>query len=314
MVEITKDALLKLILTADDEALGEGAEPKQRTMLVVSKVMNKLNYTSFVVAGSATPEIVKRIREIHQSLYRQSDIAIGGIHGGIFMFRDIFIRVDIPMIFGSVKIDPIALGNFSENQVGWLHSRPADLKMYMDQFIDIMDFAGCVGHLGSYKRPPAGTLETLWLAAFQLQAAAATLAVAFDFRGAIQSAIIGAELAVKGGLKYCGASEKELKDHGHNLASAAKAFSTKQKKFDTNRVLATIARLPPYVANRYSAHQPGRVETGHIVMGAQYIAGEVARQISEHSMREAMQEFSERTYPGLDTSLGANKSANKSGS
>ena len=67
-------------------------------------------------------------------------------------------------------------------------------------------------------------------------------------------------------------------------------------EFDINRVLVAINRLPPYVENRYSATQPSRIETGHIAMCAQYIAGEVMRQVTGFSIRPAF-ELSERIYP-----------------
>jgi hypothetical protein len=135
-------------------------------------------------------------------------LAVGGIHGGIFMFRDVFARIDIPMAYGKVAIEPLKLTDLSDTQIKWLCSRSADLQMFLDQFTDIFDFAGSVATFGDYKRPTKEALEVFWLAAFQLQAAAAALSAAFDFRGAVQSAILGAELALKGGLAAIGADEK----------------------------------------------------------------------------------------------------------
>jgi hypothetical protein len=261
--------------------------------------MEKLNYKGFAIMGSAAPSIVKRITRIHESLYRPSDLAVGGIHGGIFMFRDVFARISVPIVYGLVNIDPLKLNDFSPMQVKWLCSRPHELHMYLDQFTDIFDFAGGIGNLGQYKPPPQEALEIFWLAAFQFQSAAAALSVAFDFRGAVQSAIIGAELALKGGLAATGHDEKGRRRHGHDLSSAAEAFSNVQQQFDLERVLTTIKRLPPYVENRYSPNQPNRLETGHIVMGAQYIAGEVMRQITGYSLRTAQSRPSERVYPAI---------------
>jgi hypothetical protein len=99
-----------------------------------------------------------------------------------------------------VALDPFTLTDLTKNQLGWLATRPADYQGFLDQFSDIMDFAGGLGHFADYKRPPDAAVELFWLAAFQLQAAAATLSAAFDFRGAIQSALIGAEISIKAGL------------------------------------------------------------------------------------------------------------------
>jgi hypothetical protein len=169
--------------------------------------------------------------------------------------------------------------------------------MYLDRFIDIFDVASGVGHLADYKVPPKESLEMFQLAAFQLQAAAAILSVAFDFRGAVQSALIGAELALKAGLAAMRVDEEGRREHGHDLASAAQALAGMQPGLDIQTVLTTIKRLPEYVENRYSPNQPPRAETGHIAMGAQYIAGKVMRQMTGYSVRSALKPSIVREYP-----------------
>ena len=231
-------------------------------------------------------------------------VAIIGVHGGVFMFRDVFARIYIPLGYGRVRIEPLALTDLSPTQIEWLCSRPEDLRMFSDQFTDIFDFAGGVAHLGNYKRPPPDALEIFRLAAFQLQAAAATLSVAFDPRGPIQSALIGVELALKAGLAAHGADDKQRKMHGHDLASAARAFLAAAPNFDVQRVLSALKRLPPYVENRYSSAQPDRMQTGQIVMTAQYVAGEVMRQIAGFSIRASLTPPSERIYPAEQQGTG----------
>jgi hypothetical protein len=297
--DVSDEQLLKLILRTDDELMSEGVSPSQRTVHIIPRVMEQLGFRDFVFLGTGAPEISKKIASIHQSLYRRQDIAAGGVHGGIFMFRDVFVRIDVPIIYGQVTIDPLALAQFNPMQVRWIQNRPDDFKMFIDQFIDIFDFAGGIATMADYKRPPNNVMDTIWLATFQFQAAAATLSAAFDTRGAIQSSLIGAELALKSGLTFAGISESARRAHGHNLVSAATEFSKSQSNFDIDRVSATIKRLPPYVANRYSPVQPNRKETGHIAMGAQYIAGEVMRQMTGHSVRSALVDFPKRTYPFL---------------
>jgi hypothetical protein len=294
--DVSDSKLFELVLAADEEALAEGLSPKQRGLATVRKVLKKLGYT-FVMTGSGMSPIGERVLAMHRSLYRGSDLAVGGIHGGIFMFRDVFARIYIPFGYGQMSVDPFQLTDLSEPQLRWLASRPQDLAAFHDQFIDIFDFAGTLGRLGDYKMPPKEALELFQLASFQLQAAAAALSVAFDFRGAIQSCLIGAELSLKAGLAAQGVPEKVWRKHGHDLASAANAFSNGCQAFDLDRVLRTVQRLPQYVENRYSPEQPDRVAVGHIVMGAQYIAGEVARQIGEFSIRSALNPPAQRVYP-----------------
>ncbi|MCK1515071.1 hypothetical protein IVB22_21380 [Bradyrhizobium sp. 190] len=170
--------------------MDEGAAPNQRGLRVTSKVMKNLGYGGYVLFGSGAHPMVAEILSVHSSKYRQKDLGMGGVHGGIFMFRDVFARIYIPFAYGTVKLDPFTLTDLTKNQLAWLAIRPADYQSFLDQFSDTMYFAGTPR---SYKRPPDTALELFWLAAVQLQAAAATLSAAFDFRGAIQSALIGAE-------------------------------------------------------------------------------------------------------------------------
>jgi hypothetical protein len=70
-----------------------------------------------------------------------------------------------------------------------------------------------------------------------------------------------------------------------------------QLGLDIQTVLTTIKRLPEYVESRYSPNQPPRAETGHIAMGAQYIAGKVMRQMTGYSVRSALKPSIVREYP-----------------
>lgn len=297
MQNMTKEQLRDLIVAADDEALLEGYAPKQRGLHIVSKVMKKLGVDGFTILGENAHPMVAQILGVHSALYCSSDLAIGGVHGGVFMFRDVFARIDIPIVFGQAVLDPFTLTDLTKNQLGWLASRPKDVRLFLDQFSDIADFAGGIGGSAAYKLPPKAALELFWLAAFQLQGAAAALSVAFDFRGAIQSALIGTELAIKAGLVAGGATEQGYRKHGHDLKSAANAFREKYANFDVARILRVISIFPKYVENRYSPIQPSRIETGHLVMGAQYIAGEVMRQVAGYTIRDAALEPMVRTYP-----------------
>ena len=281
----TYDELMKLILVCDGELLNEGIPPKGRNIDVPRRVMEKLGHSSFIVFGQSVPPILNRIREIHSSLYRTKDIAIGGIHGGFFMFRDIYCSFHIPIIFGQVSISPISLLDLNPNQLRWLQSLPTEMKKFINQFIDVFDFAGAVFNLGEYKCPPEAALELFHLAAFQFQSAAATLNNAFDPRGAIQSSILGAELALKGGVVATGFDIEKLKvEFGHNKQKAAVHIAKHFPNFNIAKVTEALNLLPEYVKNRYSKNQPGRIETGDIVMNAQFIAGEVMRSVSDFTI------------------------------
>ena len=177
MTNVSDEELLKLIIIADDEELAAGTVPKARSLKVVPKVMERLGYKSFVLLGQHADPTAKRIFELHESLYRISDLSIGALHGGVFMFRDVFARIYIPIVSGRVSVNPFKLTDLTAAQIRWLLSRPGDVEVFLDQFTDIFDFAGGIGPCAQFNPPPEESLEIMRLAAFQFQAAAATLLI-----------------------------------------------------------------------------------------------------------------------------------------
>jgi hypothetical protein len=177
-------------------------------------------------------------------------------------------------------------------------ARP-DIYTYYDQFADLFDLSYGRQELG-HTRPVNDHCKSLMeLSHFQLQAAAAVVTGAYDFRGAVQSALIGTELALKAGLAANGEDENKIKTYGHILPKAIDSLAAYEPKFDADRVRKVAGTFPPYVANRYSPIQPERREIGHIIMGAQYIASEVMRQLSIRNFRTEGPMTFERVYPSI---------------
>ena len=285
MQELDDQAIRELISTIEDELLADGLDPKQRHFQLPVKAMERLGYTSFPLSGPDEPALLRRIRAIHRTLYRTKDVAVRALHGGAFMFRDIAVEVRVPMFFGSVRIHPFEHNDLSPGQKEWLASDPEQVEAYVSTFCDIFDFSACFCSFDGYSEPPAAALPLLNLAAFQLQGAGATLCAAFDGRGAIQSSLIGAELALKAALAGNGASDKDLEKYRHDLDRLARAVTEIYERFELTSVSARISELPKLVENRYSSDQPSRMETGNIVMASQHIAGAVARALTGGSFR-----------------------------
>ena len=285
MQDLDDQQIWYLISAIEDELLAAGLDPKERHFHLPVKAMERLGYTSFALSGPDEPVLLRRIRAIQQTLYRSKDVAVGGLHGGAFMFRGIAVEVHVPLFFGSVKIRPFEHNDLSPRQREWLASDPEQVEAYVSTFCDIFDFSACLYSYSDYDRPPDGAMRLLGLAAFQLQGAAATLCAAFDERGAIQSSLVGAELALKAALAGNGADDAKLKRYGHDLQRLAKAVGTVYSEFDLTLVTTRIRRLPELVDNRYSTQQPSRMETGDIVMACQSIAGAVARTLTGGSLQ-----------------------------
>ena len=289
MPEPTDQELFDLILQLENELYAEGMNPKHRAWHLPIKAMERLGYKSIAVAGRNSPKILQRIRSLHKQLYRPRDVAAGGVHGGVFMFRGIAAAVHIPIVYGRAKINPFVFCDLLPRQIEWLQSDAKRAEAYRNTFCDLFDLAGCIFFFADYEQPTGRAGELFGLAAFQLQGASASLCAAFDVRGAVQSALIGAELSLKGALAAKGISEAQLKIYGHDRSKLVTEMEKQYAAFETEAVRSRMQRLPMLVPNRYSSDQPTRMETGEIVMDSQFIAGAAARAASGGSLRHKVQ-------------------------
>ena len=285
MPKLTDQELLDLILGLEDELLAEGMDPKKRAVDLPIRAMEKLGYQSFTLSGPHAPEVLQRIYSIQKSLYRKKDIGVGGVHGGAFMFRGIAVAIRIPLFFGTVKLKPFDHNDLSRRQIEWLQSDAKHIESYVVTFCDLFDLAGCVMSYSGYMQPTGLAASLFGLVMFQIQAAGATLCAAFDERGAVQSSLIAAELSLKAALAAKGKNEAELKSFGHDRSKLVDEVDQLYQKFDTALVRSRMQVLPDLVPNRYSSAQPSRMETGEIVMAAQFLAGEAARAVTGGSLR-----------------------------
>ncbi|MCK1636756.1 hypothetical protein IVA95_03890 [Bradyrhizobium sp. 157] len=137
--------------------MDEGAAPNQRGLRVTSKVMKNLGYGGYVLFGSGAHPMVAEILSVHSSKYRQKDLGMGGVHGGIFIFRDVFARIYIPFAYGTVKLDPFTLTDLTKNQLAWLAIRPADYQGFWISFRTPWIF---LGHLAAINVHPTPHLSS----------------------------------------------------------------------------------------------------------------------------------------------------------
>lgn len=226
------------------------------------------------------------------------------------MFRDVFIPIRIPIIYGQPSFSPLMLldGELSQEQVEWMFSDRMSGHTFFDQVIDLMDFVyGLDDRLklsGNGSRAVA-----FWRnAKCHLEGAAATLCGSFDLQCIVQNSCLAVELSLKGALLDRGFTEKELSDRktfGHSLPALAKEVFRQFPSIDQERISFVSERMPKLVANRYSGEQKSRRELGMIAMNAQFVAGEVLRQFSDRNLRASFGrdgdwDFSIRHYPNCD--------------
>lgn len=295
--EIGEEELLYLVGSTDTEFFHAGFDIEKRYWEVPRSVMKKLGFVSYIEGGNGKPFILDRIEKIYGLIYRKQDIAMGG-HIGVFMYRDIFARIGVLHVFGTVQLNPFDHVKLTPFQLRIIQTEPNEMAIFVDQFCDLADVQFGISAL---KVPFSGmelVKRFIDLSQLHMHGAAAILTGGYDFRGAVQNALLGTELALKAAVVAQGLNEDEIKKKfGHDLAKLISAVETAWPKFDAVRVRRVVGSQPDYVPNRYASTQPGRREVGHIVMGAQYILSEVVRQFSDTNFRSGLLPPSERQYP-----------------
>ena len=99
---------------------------------------------------------------------------------------------------------------------------------------------------------------------------------------------MGAELALKGALRGRNFTEEQLRGrpYGHNLNNLIRSVGNEYEGFDEDRALEHCRDLPQLVENKYTVDQPSRAETGNYVISCQFVAGEVARPLTNWRLQD----------------------------
>ena len=294
----SNEELEAFAIKADDDGLTAGEEPRQRAFSNILRILKYLKIDNVALTGVDVPSIVTRIHQANDRLFRPKDKQEGGIHLGFFMFRDIFCRLYVPIMFGSPQVDFVKLLDLSDDQKRWMSTDHEAMARFDDQAFDLFDFGYGFMEFGYTRAVNDQAKELIYRAHVHLESAAATATSAFDFRGTLQSSLLATELALKAALAGNGVSDAILRnDIGHNLSKAVAALKEVEPNFDVERVGRAISSFPNFVISRYEGKQPDRRETGDILMKAQYIASEVTRAFTTRNIRKDLPLTTSRTYP-----------------
>lgn len=294
-----------LVMEIDAILIEEGFEPFQRPLNACSRIADKLGI-SFSI-GLEKDDFVEAVHSIYESLYRPTDLYSPPMHIGTVMFRDIFLPLKIPVVYGAPAVDPIkSLDGVPENTIKWIFQNDDAAYTFIDQWMDLFDFAYALDDVSKLKDHADQAIEFWQLAKQQLEGAAATLLGSIDKYTVIQNSIISMELLLKGALCAHGIPNSRIKSYGHNMNKLMTKACELMPKADHTRVKLAINRTPQLVERRYQAKDYKRTEIGQIMMDAQFIAGEVLRQFSDRDTRSNFSEsssdgrdYSQRHYPFL---------------
>ena len=290
--------LLASLKRADDSNLAEGLEPSARSIMNIGKALESFGIHTFLM-GAGAPPLVERTRRISNQLFVPKELQTGGMHPRAYLFRDMFCRLYAPVAFGECAIDFWQLIDLNDIQKRWVAESPDELARFTDQAADILDFGYGWQEFGHGRQLAPRAKDLIWRAHTQLEAAAATATSAYDFRGTVQSALLGAEPALKAGLAAHGVTDTELRSRaiGHDIMEAADRLGALEPALDVARIKRVGAQFPDFVASRYDTSPPSRIETGQILKGAQYIASEFTRRFSDRNCRADNPSAQPRSYP-----------------
>lgn len=274
--------LLDVIQQVDDDLLAEEVDVRNRPIRAGSPISVKLELP--IMLDAAIDPIAAVIKHYYDLVYGKDHLAIGPLHVGALMIRDMFEEVYVPHIFGSVRIDAWdhvhRLDRQRLNLLGALF--PHELKVCGDQIADIFDFAFAVE---DQRLSEPRARELLWLCKEQIEGACRTLLGSFSRRVAIQGSCYAVELVGKAALVQSGGSDNEIRSLGHNLDKIFRDLPETFPGPDYDRIRWAIKQLPNVIDERYSFDGLARCRIGHTVRCSQYILGEMGRSFSDRDMR-----------------------------
>ncbi|HEY0803166.1 MAG TPA: hypothetical protein VGD54_20190, partial [Steroidobacteraceae bacterium] len=215
--QLSDEQLLYLVANTDAELFRQGQDIKQRIWGVPRAMMERFGYTQFVMSGVGKPAILKRIEGAFSSIYRNHDLAMGG-HIGVFMYRDIFARIAVPHVYGQVRINPFEFVELTPVQLRMIQVEPEETETFIDQFSDVADIQYGISELNLPFAKVELVARFIGRARLHLHAAAAIVTGGYDYRGAVQSALLATELALKSAVAAQGRPEPEIKkEFGHDF-------------------------------------------------------------------------------------------------
>jgi|GEM_PF-1489814 len=301
--------LTTLVIEIDSILIDEGFEPFQRPLNACSRIADKLGIAFSI--GAEKDDFLEAVHFIYESLYRPADLYMPPMHIGTVMFRDIFLPLKIPVVYGTASVDPIkSLDGVPENTVKWMFQSDDAAYSFTDQWVDLLDFVYGLDDISKLQKHTAQAVEFWQLAKQQLEGAAATLLGSIDKYTVIQNSIIAIELLLKGALSAKGVSGSDIRKYGHKMDKLAAKVCEILPMPEQERVNLVVSRTPQLVERRYQARDYKRTEIGQIMMDAQFIAGEVLRQFSDRDTRSTLsitsssgRDYAQRKYPFLSNGI-----------
>lgn len=285
-VTLNRTQLRDIVVAIDEQMRREGVPIAARTLQLAMRISEQLNTP--LLWGTPVQDAAQ---EMLAELYPPGHLGIPASYAGAFLFKDVIYKINMGMILGAVTFDLDRLiANMPPERVRQLKADPEAYARYIDQCCDVADLA--LGFMDLKKRPLAEPTAMHRLEAgfaHLQQAAAGAVSADVSMDGVMHSVLLSSECFLKGALIASGFSDEQMRrHHGHNVASLVREFAQTYSSSDGEALGRASALIPGSVHERYEHMGYSKEAAGLGVMAAQFIGGEVVRELTPRDIRASL--------------------------
>lgn len=217
---------------------------------------------------------------------------VGPHFHGVFFFQNVYWRVVIPLVFGTVKLNPFdALATMPTQTRRYIESNNQRRREYFLLWADCLDYGLGFGTTVDNLSAKPFVEEMVKSVDRELGSAVAELCQKNPNPNAMYSARQCVEKALKGFLSFqTGLTAKKAKsEFSHNLGRLIKEIKNLCPNSELISIENQLDAFAPY-QDQYSGRVFSRDELWHAYRLAQFAAAELVRAISGRNQRAVIQE------------------------
>lgn len=217
---------------------------------------------------------------------------VGPDFHGVFFFQNVYWRVVIPVVYGTVQLNPFsALATMPSQTRQYLESNNQRRREYLLLWADCIDyglgFGAAIDNLNAkpFVEEMAKSVDR------ELRSAIAELCQKNPNSNAMYSARHCTEKALKGFLSLQSGltAERAKSEFGHDLGKLMKEVKDLHPNSELISIENQLGTFAPY-QDQYSSRSFSRDELWHAYRLAQFAAAELARAVSGRNLRVVVQE------------------------
>ncbi len=279
---------IEFVIALDKKLIQEGVPLYKRPFYVAQEWAKTNNFHVDLLDPYFFESIVAPAQKIYDNLYLKGNFSFPPILSGGVAIRDIIYSVKVPLAYGKILITPLDLIDIDQNELGMIFTHyPEEGFQALYSVCDLIDFGYGANDLISMNSPATGFLERTieQIAAFSNASSNHLPIDAF-----VQTALLTAELAFKATFIHLGESEEYCrKKFSHRHVDMACYLAQKLPAQSDNEILKICKNFPNYVHSRYNSTGLKRFELIKVAMGAQFVAAECTRRITDRNILKSIQ-------------------------